>query len=173
MISQPRGWPELMTDLRSIVILSQQSFHSRARRYRNNIIINSSRSQPISRVLSWAAIHLGHISQYASCDLPGSRADHAFEAGPRCPPIWSCSGRGLPCHLRYRRRGALLPHHFTLACSRMGGRPTHSRHRRCISVALSRGFPQVGNPTTVPCDVRTFLDGFSLPPQLSGVPKGR
>ncbi len=32
----------------------------------------------------------------------------------QCPPIWSCSGRGLPCHFRYRKRGALLPHHFTL-----------------------------------------------------------
>jgi len=30
------------------------------------------------------------------------------------PPIWSCSRRGLPCHFRYRKRGALLPHHFTL-----------------------------------------------------------
>jgi hypothetical protein len=32
----------------------------------------------------------------------------------QCPPIWSCSRRGLPCHFRYRKRGALLPHHFTL-----------------------------------------------------------
>ena len=71
-------------------------------------------SRPISRVLSWAAIHLGHSSRCASSNLPGSRADHTFEDEPRCPPIWSCSGRGLPCRLRYRRRGALLPHHFTL-----------------------------------------------------------
>src|SRR6185312_5853536 len=28
-----------------------------------------------------------------------------------------------------------------------------------ISVALSRGFPRVGLPTTLPCDVRTFLEG--------------
>ena len=71
-------------------------------------------SRPISRVLSWAAIHLGRISRCASSNLPGSRADYTFEDEPRCPPIWSCSGRGLPCRLRYRRRGALLPHHFTL-----------------------------------------------------------
>jgi len=37
---------------------------------------------------------------------------------PRCSPIWSCSGRGLPCHFRYRKRGALLPHHFTLTPDR-------------------------------------------------------
>src|SRR5688572_1711769 len=32
----------------------------------------------------------------------------------RCHPIWSCSVRGFACHRRYRRRGALLPHLFTL-----------------------------------------------------------
>ncbi len=31
-------------------------------------------SWPVSRVLSWAAIHLGHASPRASSDLPGSRA---------------------------------------------------------------------------------------------------
>ncbi len=30
--------------------------------------------------------------------------------------IWSCTGWGLPCQNRYRFRGALLPHHFTLTC---------------------------------------------------------
>jgi hypothetical protein len=35
-------------------------------------------------------------------------------ADAACPPIWSCSGWGLPCHHCYQRRGALLPHHFTL-----------------------------------------------------------
>ncbi len=28
--------------------------------------------------------------------------------------IWPCFRRGLPCHLCYHRRGALLPHPFTL-----------------------------------------------------------
>ena len=31
-----------------------------------------------------------------------------------CSPIWSCSRWGLPCHICYQMRGALLPHHFTL-----------------------------------------------------------
>jgi hypothetical protein len=30
-------------------------------------------------------------------------------------PIWSCSVWGLPCRRHYCRRGALLPHLFTLA----------------------------------------------------------
>ena len=34
---------------------------------------------------------------------------------PRAVPIRSCSRWGLPCRRRCRRRGALLPHHFTLA----------------------------------------------------------
>src|SRR6266850_4652405 len=29
-------------------------------------------------------------------------------------PIWSCSVRGFACHRPYGRRGALLPHLFTL-----------------------------------------------------------
>jgi len=28
--------------------------------------------------------------------------------------IWSCSGWGLPCHFRCRKRGELLPRHFNL-----------------------------------------------------------
>ncbi len=40
------------------------------------------------------------------------------QRGPRqCSPIWSCSGWGLPCHRCYQRRGALLPHLFTLTCA--------------------------------------------------------
>jgi hypothetical protein len=34
---------------------------------------------------------------------------------PRAAPIRSCSRWGLPCRRRCRRRGALLPHRFTLA----------------------------------------------------------
>ncbi len=52
-------------------------------------------------------------------------------------PIWSCSERGLPCHLRCRRRGALLPHPFTLTrrpLAEAGGGPGG-----LLSVALSLG----------------------------------
>ena len=39
--------------------------------------------------------------------------------GPRAAapaaPTWSCSRWGFPCRRRCRQRGALLPHHFTLA----------------------------------------------------------
>ena len=64
-----------------------------------------------------------------------------------------------------RRRCALTAPFHPCLCE------THvkPRHRRCVSVALSRGFPRVGVPTTSPCDVRTFLDGLSLPPRLLGL----
>ena len=86
-------------------------------------------SQPISRVLSWTAIHLGQMSPPASSNLPVPNAGHAI-----WKPIWSCSEWGLPCHRCYQRRGALLPHPFTLTCVRMrtiGG---------LLSAALSVGF---------------------------------
>ena len=51
-------------------------------------------------------------------------------------PIWSCSRWGLPCHYRYRQRGALLPHLFTLTSAEAPG--------GLFSVALSLGFPPPG-----------------------------
>ena len=38
-------------------------------------------------------------------------------SGPLLTPVWPCSRWGLPCRSRYRSRGALLPHRFTLACA--------------------------------------------------------
>jgi len=57
----------------------------------------------------------------AWCDLPGRRdpdidpRPSAVAAAAGAVPIRSCSRWGLPCHRRCRRRGALLPHRFTLA----------------------------------------------------------
>ena len=81
-------------------------------------------SQPVSRVLSRIIIHLDRKSP-SGLEQPtrkrrGQR--HGF-------PIWSCSGWGLHCRPRYRGRGALLPHHFTLT-----GLP-----RRYIFCCTSRG----------------------------------
>ena len=83
-------------------------------------------------------------------------------------PIWSCSVWGLPCLRRYRRSGALLPHHFTLT----GVAARHSPLGpvcACRSTSIRRyvfcgtGRPWVLRPTsrklsgTLPCGVRTFL----------------
>ena len=68
------------------------------------------------------AIPLGRQLPGASSNLPG-RPDPDIDPGDvplarkrlRAVPIRSCSRWGLPCRLRCRRRGALLPHRFTLA----------------------------------------------------------
>ena len=89
--------------------------------------------RPVSRVLSarrmspcprWTAIPLGRASRRASRDQPGRQGGNALASrspwfpisAPPAAPIRSCSRWGLPCRPRYRGRGALLPHRFTLAC---------------------------------------------------------
>ncbi len=71
--------------------------------------------------------------------------------GAARPPIWSCSGRGLPCHRRCRRRGALLPHHFTLT----------DPPRRIEAVSFLWHLPWARAPQvlpgTLPSGARTFL----------------
>ena len=72
-------------------------------------------SQPVSRVLSRIIIHLDWKSP-SSLKQPTRK-----RRGPRHGfPIWFCSEWGLHCHARYRPRGALLPHHFTLT-DKVGG----------------------------------------------------
>ena len=78
-------------------------------------------SRPVSRVLSRAAIHLGCTSPCTSSDLPGNPCGPHVAEESACSPIWSCSGWGLPCHRCCHRRGALLPHHFTLTDPRQAG----------------------------------------------------
>ena len=69
-------------------------------------------SRPVSRVLSWAIIHLGCPSPDTSSSLPESSASHTdgflFGLAPSgvCLAMECCH----PC-------GALLPHHFTLTSS--------------------------------------------------------
>jgi hypothetical protein len=69
-----------------------------------------------------------------------------------CFPIWSCSKWGLPCHRCCHRRGALLPHHFTL---------TQPLTRNGRAVYFLWHFPWAyalqALPGTLPFGVRTFL----------------
>ena len=89
-------------------------------------------------------IPLGRSSPSASCDRPerrrgGSPGTSDYSGAPAAP-TWSCSRWGFPCRRRCRRRGALLPHRFTLAarpaCRRQAG--------GVLSVALSLGSPPPG-----------------------------
>ncbi len=103
-------------------------------------------SRPVSRVLSWTAIHLGRTSPCASSDLPGSGAGRAIA------PLFGLAPGGVYraaecCH----RRGALLPHLFTLAGAPEGA----------LAVCFLWHFPSAraaqALPGTLPCGARTFL----------------
>src|SRR6185369_17476483 len=68
---------------------------------------------------------------------------------------------------RHRDAGALLPHLFTFACTRLTcGRAIG----RVFLWHFPAGFPGWALPTALPCGVRTFLEGFSLPPRSLGPP---
>jgi len=86
-------------------------------------------SRPVSRVLSArgkAPSPDGHssatlVTQRLEQPTRTARSGHWSRASlrsrggeSRAVPIRSCSRWGLPCRLRCRRRGALLPHRFTL-----------------------------------------------------------
>src|SRR5688572_19454516 len=68
-------------------------------------------------------------------------------------PIWPCSVRGFACHRCCHRRGALLPHLFTLTCLRPCGR------RRAVYFLchFPSSCPDRALPGALPCGVRTFL----------------
>src|SRR5439155_19396000 len=110
------------------------------------------------RVLSWAAIHLPRAERAAGplgpCGRPGTRRA-ASTSLLGLAPGGVCLAGASP-----RRRCALTaPFHPYRRRDSREAPPL----RRCVSVALSRGFPRVGPPTTLPCGVRTFLDTrFSL-----------
>ena len=106
------------------------------------------------------AIHLGRSLPNASRDRPERRRERPARRGRQCrpppaAPTWSCSRWGLPCRRRCRRRGALLPHHFTLAARRPRSDGTGSAVCFCGTfpkVALAGCYP-------APClrGARTFL----------------
>ena|ERR671914_3069787 len=69
-------------------------------------------------------ICLGWPSPATSSSLPAASLNNLaevsglFGVGHTSPPIWPCSGWGLPCHCCCQQRGGLLPHRFTLTlCS--------------------------------------------------------
>jgi hypothetical protein len=62
------------------------------------------------------ATHLKQPTRAASRKMRTARRKALHAA-----PIWPCSRWGLPCRPRYRGRGALLPHPFTLASETLTG----------------------------------------------------
>ena len=88
-------------------------------------------------------------------------------AGPGHRSCLALHRAGFAWPPRHRDAGALLPHHFTFACARL-----LARHRPCVSVALSRGFPRVGVTHRLALWCPDFPREFNLPrPHVS--PQGR
>ena len=73
-------------------------------------------SRPVSRILSWCGHSSGRVVSFPLLRPTRNGASDAEV------PVWPCSERGLPCRPRCLGRGALLPHHFTLAVRKTGFR---------------------------------------------------
>src|SRR6187401_7588 len=92
-------------------------------------------------------IPLGPALLTGSSDLPGGfgRAvlfdASGFRHSRQCLPIWPCSVRGFACHLSRDRRGALLPHLFTIACPRYRGRQLCVFCATVLRVAPTGSYP--------------------------------
>ena len=100
-------------------------------------------------------IHLGRRLPDASCGLPGQRAGGGLpNRALSCLP---CSRWGLPCRSRYRKRGGLLPHHFTLT-RRTGGLFSVALSLKLVAQKLPLGISLAGR-YPAPClrGARTFL----------------
>ncbi len=111
----------------------------------NNLILRNYGCSHLSEMILSLRIGVGHKPN--SVPLPGrwssiwgdtvagflKRPTRGSPRGPRNPPIWSCSGWGLPDAPVTRSTGELLPHHFTLTTQCVW---------RYVSVALS--FPSPG-----------------------------
>ena len=153
--SQPaaNSWPN-QGDVQSVITAARPSGGRQCTRSRNEIA-----SRPVSRVLSGGcasatAIPLGRGLLRASSNQPGRRRGSRW--APACPsiraaPIRSCSRWGLPCRLRCRARGALLPHRFTLARGVCAARAV------CFLWHFPWGRPRRPLAGTVVPGARTFL----------------
>jgi hypothetical protein len=111
------------------------------------------RSQPVSRVLSWAIIPLECTSPCTSSDLPESQCEPHLEPLRARTLLFGLAPGGVCraaacCH----RRGALLPHPFTLAVARF---------KSAWAVCFLLHFPWARAPQALPGTLargaRTFL----------------
>jgi hypothetical protein len=139
-------------------------------------------SRPVSRVLCGAGCEPardGHSSgapvarRFKQPTRTAGSGHRSWNAAAACAasvlhavPIWFCSRWGLPCRLRCHRRGALLPHRFTLAA---GALPGGGRCGGLFSVALSLRSP----PPDVIRHRMSMEPGLSSPPRGAKRPSGR
>ena len=103
-----------------------------------------------------AIIPLGAVLPRPSSGLPGGVERAALPLPSRwdrqhCLPMWPCFERGLPCRPRYRGRGGLLLHHFTLTPRPRGERARFGAVRRCFFCGTFLGVAPTGSyPASCP-----------------------
>ena len=99
----------------------------------------------------------GHLSLRPTWTSP-SRVDG---------PAWPCTGRGLP-----GRRVTATPVRSYRTISPLPVRDSAVAAPSAVSFLwhFPAGFPGWALPTALPCGVRTFLEGFSLPPRSLSPP---
>ena len=93
----------------------------------------------------------GHLAR------PTRRRLRAADCPKACLPIWSCSRGGLPCRLRDRRRGALLPSPFHPYLSATESLPSAV----CFLLHFPSAHAAQVLPGLSPCGARTFLRRFA------------
>ena len=119
-------------------------------------------SGPVSRILSERLSVSPGPESRGPPKRPAAYLDLAGQGRRSCLALHRAGFAWPP---RRRDAGALLPHHFTFACSRL----TCGRAIGCVFLWHSpAGFPGWALPTALPSGVRTFLEGFSLLPQSLG-----
>ena len=128
--------------------------------------LGSGARRHVSRVLSRRSEQPGGGDGHSSGTLVAERLVRPTRAATRRPawhlwiaprmpaaPTWSCSRWGFPCRRRCRRRGALLPHRFTLTARR-----TCRSGRRCTFCGTVPGVAPAGRyPAPHLRGARTFL----------------
>ncbi len=112
---------------------------------KNEIHQSACKPGSVWRFPSATVIRLGRPLLDASSNQPGRRPGRRpvrrrLPGSARATPIWSCSRWGLQCRDRYRPRGALLPHPFTLTWRSLE-RVHEVAVGGLLSVALSLGSP--------------------------------
>ena len=84
-------------------------------------------SWPVSRVLWNALRHSGSHSSGPAVTCWLKQPTRGQREQRYCPPIWSCSGWGLPCRFCYQKRGGLLPGSLATVRALAGHAPFHPR----------------------------------------------
>ena len=135
------------------------------RRVSRPFSVRSCGSRPISRVLSWTAIHLGRRSPAASCGLPAGFDGPSMSRGRACLFGLAPGGVCPPEPLPVRPCALTARFHPCLSQPDVG-------HRRYVSVALSVALGPCGLAAPrrylAPCPVEPGLSSAHYAQRLSG-----